>query len=123
MPPTLEIRNTDKTIEITGASPLASGNDRVGEFVDAIEELHEAVPLSKFLLEDQGGGVFLYKINAADGRIWKQRLRSLFSGTEMDFTVNDYWKITEFAPHRRVRDLVVDLVVNYNVTKIEVTWD
>lgn len=58
--------------------------------------------------------VFEYKINCADGRIWKQTITfDISRDPSMTFNVNDNWRLSEFANQRALRDTFVQLVNDY----------
>lgn len=58
--------------------------------------------------------VFEYKINAADGRVWKQVLTfDNMNDPSMAYEGNDSWRLSEFSTQRGLRDAFVAFVGAY----------
>ena len=68
------------------------------------------------------GNFHRYEFNVSDGRKWKQDL-DIVSGVEtiQSFNITDGFKESEFALHRIVRQIMIDLVQEYGATDIDFT--
>jgi len=83
------------------------------------ETFNSVVPCIKILLNrtstpEQTPAVFLYKIEASDGRIWRQHITfDNPSNPKMTFEVVDPWRLSEFSNQRNVRNAFVNLVAAY----------
>ena len=70
-----------------------------------------------------GPKVFLYKIEAADGRIWKQTITlDNPANPLMTFNVADPWRLTEFSAQRTLRSALLAVVGSY-VDLEKLTYD
>ena len=129
MPPTIEIKNHTKTIEITcGTNVTWNENDRFETLYKQIDAWHQALPLASIKWEAQppDGAVALYELTgtAVDGRTWKITigLRESVDAPLFSFAVTDRFEEAEFSPQRVMRDTLVALTREYAVTLVEVTW-
>ena len=65
---------------------------------------------------------YLYRFDDAAGRKFRQIITVDDPDNPlMDFTC-DEWRLTEFAPHRELREQCLYLIRHHGVTRIEVTW-
>ncbi len=107
-----------RSLQVVDTLDTISGSD-----LAAISSLAESfgviLPLSKIsLLKQSGVGVepkvFLYKIEAVDGRIWKQVITfDSAADPHMTFDVADPWKLSEFSGQRTLRTKLVAMVSAY----------
>ena len=77
-----------------------------------------------FKVDPAAPALHLYRIEAVDGRKWKQTLRFLSAADTdpaMSFNVTDEWRLSEFKFHREIRDTVV-MLHKIGCQRIEVTW-
>jgi len=120
---TLELKDAKKTVTIETDVSLDLLHDRVGAFVAALDALDRAVPLASFLGSRVVGSplVYSYSFVTKDGRTWNQEI-SFVSGVKMTFNVPTAWKLSEFVPHRAVRDEFVLLVRDFGLETAEVTY-
>ena len=101
----------------------ALGADLSGSDLAAVSGLAETfgslLPLSKlsFIRQSAEGvepKVFLYKIEAVDGRIWKQVITfDQAPNPFMTFDVADPWRLSEFSGQRTLRNALVGIVPRY----------
>ena len=97
------------------------------DLLDALADLHGAIPLSKFDVDRDPVDLelYTYRFEAADGRKWRQNVRVPNDGSEpsMDFdTMGDFWRMSEFAPHRLVRDKTLALIKVYGAWNVKCRW-
>ena len=131
MPPTIEIKDAYKTIEITcddGLGVTWNVNSRFELLYEQIDAWSVALPLAslKWELLPPDGTTALYRLtgNAADGRQWKLTvgLREGVDAPVFSFNVSDRFEEAEFSPQRLMRDTLIALTREYAVTLVEVTW-
>lgn len=122
-----QFKNTvfDCTMDAPGNGVPTNSQD-ARDFLDAIALLHKAIPLTRFDLDKDPvePDTYSYEFEAADGRKWKQALRAP-AGQEEEMTFNttgDFWKKSEFVPHREVRDRTVALIKVYGCFDIRCRW-
>jgi hypothetical protein len=123
--------SANSTITLDMQDPVVAPTQEIARVVSQLATLlaavHAAVPLANFLVKRLGNidsDEFRYEFTAADGRQWKQKLRIPPPPDEasMSFIVPQQWKLSEFAPHREVRDVVIALIVTHKAENIEFTW-
>lgn len=107
-----------RTITTLPVTVVLSGTD-VTKLSGVAEMLQVVVPINKITLLKQSAvgvepKVFLYKIEAADGRLWKQVMTFDNPGNPlMTFDVIDAWRLSEFSQQRNVRNAMVAFVAAY----------
>ena len=100
-------------------SDLAILSTDVGNLEGMLETINSVVPLSKIVFERTSAEgvepkVFLYKIESADLRLWKQDITfDNAANPLMTFTVADAWRLSEFSSQRTLRNALVSLVAKY----------
>lgn len=77
-----------------------------------LQLLTSGVPLLRFRFEAEGGTglIYRYRIWLTDSRIWDQTLtfaNAADSDPILSFSVSPGWKLSEFMPHRDLRDQVI----------------
>ncbi|HLA25214.1 MAG TPA: hypothetical protein VJ206_07460 [bacterium] len=131
MPPTIEIRDPTKVIEITcsnGEGVSWNVNARFEELYEQIDAWHTALPMTSLKWENlpPDGTTALYQLTcqAVDGRTWdiKVGLRPGLDAPMFSFNVTDRFEEQEFSPQRLMRDTLIALTREYQVTLVEVTW-
>jgi len=117
---TIECSTRRLTIEMP--EPLGMEVPAVFRFMVSCLDLHRAVPLVEVRCR-LVGGVYRYTFEAADGRKWRQDL-TIQPGQEVGqtFSVSDIWLESEFALHRQVRAMAIELVQKYGATDIRLVW-
>lgn len=114
----------DYRLQVWADAPLPAATNLLRQFEDACLALHAVVALQRFdvdRLEDQAGQ-YSYQFSTSDGREWNQVLRVEQDGTMMTFDVADWWRLSEFTPHRAIRELVLRLIREHQVYKIKFDW-
>jgi hypothetical protein len=97
----------------------------VVDLLKALGALNAAVPVAFCKVDRDVADVtrYTYRIDLKDGRKWRQVLFFPAGGEPtMTFNVADQWALSEFAPHRAIRDLTIALVQQHGATKIHATW-
>lgn len=115
--------------EFTLSGVIGADEPIFSAFMRLIVDMNRIVPLDKFKIEQTGTNPreHLYDFKAHDGRRYKQRIRVPegpdFQGTTlMTFDVDDFFTRDELAPHREVRDEVINLIATRGLEKIEVDF-
>jgi hypothetical protein len=116
--PTTEL-TTDKikvtvTTELVGGSIVPANDPHLLSVLSSANAMHASVPLKQVKLAFDSGVQHTYRIEALDGRIWKQKLFfNVGAEVTMTFDVTHQWKMSEFVLQRDVRDHLIDLVRGY----------
>jgi hypothetical protein len=121
--PTLEIDSPLWSLEIESDQYLNDKDEHVGKFINFILAFNKAIELESFEFTRQPGGEFKYEVKAEDGKEWLQTININPSSSSMNFDVEDFWTLTEFAPHRPVRDICIIIARELTVSKIEMTFN
>ena len=128
MPPSLEIRDSRYTLEFTCAEAVPFRAGYLTDLYDQLDAWHAALPLATVVWETLApvGAMAVYELKgvAADGRVWQITV-GLTPGIEeavYTFAVTDRFTAAEFMPQRLLRDTLILLTLNYQVSRIEVTW-
>ena len=108
-----------KDFKITSPSYISSTDTDLVFLSRTISTMHETVPIDTVTVKAQNEPIE-YEIKLVDGRKWKQSFYDRSINPYMSFDINDVWLLSEFQPHRPVRDAVIKLLVNHNVTNITV---
>jgi hypothetical protein len=88
-----------------------------------IRRMRDVVELSSVRFEQQPGGEFLYRIQAVDGRLWRQNITVLPADESHTFTPPDEWLLSEFILQRPIRDGLVLLVRQFGITSFVALFD
>ena len=93
----------------------------VQRFLAQVARLHATVPLASFEVKWKPApdDFYAYEFTAQDGRAWKQKIRLVSEKAEMTFHVTDFWRVSEFMVNRDVRDTVILMAKDYQLTKLE----
>ena len=125
---TTQFKNTvfDCEMEAAGNGVPTNSQD-ARDLLDSLAALNAAIPLKKFDVERDAVDLTLYsyKFEAVDGRRWQQSFSIPVDGSEpsMDFdTKGDKWKMSEFSPHRMVREKTIALIKVYGTWKVKCRW-
>lgn len=92
---------------------------------EALVQFGLAVDLDKltFILTDASLQRYEYEIKRVDGKKWNQVI--VFddeSDPLMTFDVSDEWRLSEFRPHRIIRNILVELYKTHRVIDFTVKW-
>lgn len=120
----LKISDVDKKVEVKTGLQLLATHQNVIDLLKALEDMDKAVPLAQFSVDQDSTDLLLYSytIVAADARRWNQTLRFGTTGVSHTFNVTDRWLEPEFVLQRPVRALVLQLIRDFQVTKIDVMF-
>jgi len=97
-------------------SLAATDADRVGGLMEMFNSVVATAKISfaRTTAVDVEPKVFLYRIEAVDGRVWRQHITfDSIPNPLMTFEVADAWRLTEFSNQRNVRNALVALVAAY----------
>lgn len=105
-------------------SSLKADTPVINDIMRAARALNAVVPLGKLKLTQDANEPteYEYEFTALDGRKWQQRFRADSIDPLMNFDVSDYWRVSEFAAHRPVRDLLVGLIMSHKAEKVVFDW-
>lgn len=122
--PQLELKDGTKTLEIVSVTSLTIGEPDVISLNEYLDKFNTITPLTKFEVKQDivDPTKYNYRFDADDGRIWKQEIFSDPVEYNMTFDVTDKWKLSQFASQRPIRDIVIRLIKNFGISKIECNW-
>lgn len=63
-----------------------------------------------------------YSWKLSDGRKWEQEIIQDAVDFRMNFKVDDFFGLSEFAPAREIRNQLLQLIQQFELIKLEVTW-
>ena len=87
------------------------------EVLRAIKILHQIVPIDKLDLKQLSGVNYSYKVKFQDGRIWEQdMIFDVSSDPKVKFIPSDFFRFSEYTPHKDIRLALVVLRNVYDVT-------
>ena len=87
------------------------------EVLRAIKILHQIVPIDKLDLKQLSGVNYSYKVKFQDGRIWEQdMIFDVSSDPKVKFIPPDFFRFSEYTPHKDIRLALVVLRNVYDVT-------
>jgi hypothetical protein len=119
----LETKSEELEIEIIYGEPtILVDNPWFLALVQNLRNFSAVVPMTSFLVEETDPGSFDYQFTAEDGREWKQVMKIDGADPEMNFAIDDFWKLSEVQYQDIIYSIVTNLVNEYQATKIEVTW-
>jgi hypothetical protein len=109
-----------------GLNFTATDSDRLMGVLEMFNSVVPCTLLTFKQVSDPGiePKVFMYKIEAIDGRVWKQHITFDNLGDPfMTFEVIDPWRLSQFSNQRNVRNTLVALVSAYpTLEKITYTY-
>ena len=87
------------------------------EVFRAIKILHQIVPIDKLDLKQLSGVNYSYKVKFQDGRTWEQdMIFDISSDPKVKFIPPDFFRFSEYLPHKDIRLALVVLRNIYDVT-------
>ena len=110
------------TMESRNGLSIASGV--INDIGATIERLHAMTPLASVEVKETSALNYEYTWKTADGRVWKQDI--VYANADdidpsMTFDVPDLFKLSEFKPHRVLRDILIPVLVKFQIVKCKVT--
>ena len=113
------------TFEAEYDTPQAMAVPILNEVRMLLDKLYEKTGLKSFEVKRIGNESthYTYEWTTADNRKWKQELR-FDNGDDplMDFDMhNEFFRLSEFEPHRALRITVMTLIRSYGLKKLKVT--
>ena len=112
------------TLTVKTGVPLYDYAANFHLLTSTLSVMNTAVPLERVTCVADGMvvGEYDYRIKTIDSRNWKQRIRQGAGvppdDAEMTFDVTDMWKLKEFAPHRALRDLMLQFIHTFQMTEM-----
>src|SRR3990167_2340726 len=88
--------------------------------------LDDVVPMDNIKLDTSDNITYDYKLKAADGREFKQTIifdSPVDTNPGMTFNISVPWEEREFAPHRIIRSIIIELIVQFKLRKLNMTWN
>lgn len=116
-----------RTCTCTSAIWFGRDEPLIRDYIRAVEALCQAMPLESVSFYQIGQPFhFNYTIDALDGRKWRQDIE--FASAQdfdpgMKFNVTDYWKLSEFALHREIRNYLVEMHARLGASSVIVTYE
>lgn len=122
--PQLELKDGTKTLEIISVTVLTIGEPDIISLNEYLDKMNTLVPLTKFEVKQDTVDTtkYKYRFDADDLRVWKQEIFTDPVEFDMTFNVTDKWKLSQFAAQRPIRDIVIRLIKNFGISKIECNW-
>ena len=113
------------TFEAEYDTPQAMAVPILNEVRMLLDKLYEKTGLKSFEVKRIGNESthYTYEWTTADNRKWKQELR-FDNGDDplMDFDMhNEFFRLSEFEPHRALRITVMTLIRSYGLKRLKVT--
>lgn len=111
------------SLEITSSVACSVDDTRVLTLMGLVKSMNTVVLIDTLVFKESlTPEVFDYKINLKDGRQWKQTI-DFTTGTGQNtthtFNVNDGWKLIEYAPQRTIRDLIISMKTDFDITELK----
>ena len=118
----------NRNLKFRAAEVVSFTDQDIIRFLMELDQMHKTVPLTRFHYTedgmDAGFPLYTYRLNAEDGRLWKQTLRfDNPSNPGQTFDVDDFWRLPEFQPHRVIRDSVILLTARIGLLEVDVKWE
>jgi len=118
----LLIEGPTMRMELTVADGIMAYQPQVASLVTTIRTFRAGLALTRLRLIDQGGGVWLYRWDLADGRVWRQNLHPVNQAFFQTFNVTNEFLEAEYSQHRVVRSAIQDAMLGIALTRLDVTW-
>lgn len=123
MPLNISIDDSKCTLKIHDAGSLTASDPVVMDLWKNLSAFATSVVggLDKITINQVSGILYTYEIKTKDGRTWNQNLK-FDEGVQMTFDAPEFWKLSEFEPHRIVRSVIIDLIQQFGTSKITANW-
>lgn len=120
----LMFQDPSKTVTIEATNGLIASSPDVKTILVSLAALNSSVVsgMDRFVCEPDSPHVWRYRIRAKDGRLFRQMLYTDTPNAGMTFAVSDIWKVSEFEPHRTLRDGCLALIANHGLVSLVVEW-
>ncbi len=119
----LKIQEPGLVFECVSNILLPADDIKLRQLYSACKRMNDIVSIQHINIIKQPSNEYFYVITLTDLRKWKQDIfMNLGNEPTMTFNVSDQWKLSEFALQRDIRDLVIDLIIRFDLTKFEVQW-
>lgn len=110
-------------IEIDAATQFSLSSQYLVDMMKMCDALKAAANMERFDFVKRPDGKFDYSFKSVDGRSWKQIIDvTNHADYSMTFNTNEEWKLSEFTPHRPLRDHVVKMAHDYQLNFIKVRF-
>lgn len=111
------------SLKITSSVMCSMDDSRVLTLVSLVKAMNTVVLLDDIVFKESATpDVFDYKITLKDGRQWKQTIdftTGTGGNTTHTFNVGDGWKMSEYAPQRGIRDLLITMKADFDITDLK----
>lgn len=115
-------------MEVETDNLLRADSDEIHLLIADLDAFDTVVAMEHFVLTRTQGlpnQRFTYHFTATDGRDWNQELRAAGaqqSEPTMNFSITDFWRLSEFSLHRPIRDRLVAWVDTYGLINLDHEW-
>lgn len=117
------LSTNDWKIDIDAGENPALSNVHLVEMLTLLNNLQIAANMEKFDFVKRPDGKFDYSFKSFDGRKWNQIIDvTNHADYSMTFSTDDSWKLSEFLPHRPLRDHVVKMAHDFQLEFIKVKF-
>ena len=124
MPYKTTINDAYRELDIDSDSPIETTHGKIIELMLLTVTMNAAMPLDLIKLDRIGAtDDYDYEFTLKDGRRWRQKIRvDLPAEPSMSFGPTGFFTLSEFVPHRPVRDVLVALIQTFGVRKLTLKW-
>jgi hypothetical protein len=118
------IHDDTKEIHITVGVSITVSHNYIVTLLRALDKFLAGSPDTTSLVMRQHGGPDQYQYSiSAPLRSWNQVIQIPPSvEATMSFDVPSFWKLSEFSLQRPIRDLLITLVREFQLSECSVTW-
>lgn len=112
------------TVVIQSAHPIPVDGTSTRTFLDQLREFKGILPILTALhwVWNVAQDAYKYSWDTSDARTWREWIRLLPSVTSHRIDMQYWFTMPEFTPHRRLRDAVLTMVREHEISSIEVTF-
>jgi hypothetical protein len=111
------------SLKITSSGTCSLDDSRVLTLLSLVKDMNTIVLIDDLIFKESATpNLFDYKIVLKDTRQWKQTIDfSTGTGpnTTHTFNVNDGWKLSEYAPQRAIRDLLIVMKTDLGISDLK----
>lgn len=119
----MQIKAHDWEIEIESSAHILLSDEHLSEMLKLLSDLQSAANMEEFNFVKRVDGKFDYEFKSFDGREWNQVIDvTNHADYSMIFNTDDWWKLSEFTPHRPLRDHVVKMAHDFQLEWIKVKF-
>lgn len=120
--PRIEFDVEDYTIEMETSADIEPTDERIDRLVQRTEKFNEVVDLGRVELEHISGGEYDMEVSTQDGRLASQTITVEPDRVLLTWSMDDQFSIREVTIYNRLREAMLELVREYEVTVLTVAY-